>query len=81
MKLLGIDAGQETPAPISSQSKRDTTSIQNRDYKRRRQSYRAKNVHITKRTPTQVARHLVQLHMEALAELHATAKHDTGASR
>lgn len=25
-----------------------------RDYKRRRQSYRAKNVHITRRTPVQV---------------------------
>ena len=25
-----------------------------RDYKRRRQSYRAKNVHITKRTPIEV---------------------------
>ena len=27
-----------------------------RDYKRRRQSYRAKNVHITKRTPIEVRR-------------------------
>ena len=28
-----------------------------RDYKRRRQTYRAKNVHITRRTPVQVAVH------------------------
>lgn len=26
-----------------------------RDYKRRRQKYRAKNVHITRRTPTEVS--------------------------
>jgi len=32
-----------------------------RDYKRRRQSYRAKNVHITKRTPVQVTRDLIEL--------------------
>ena len=31
-----------------------------RDYKRRRQSYRAKNVHITKRSPTDVSLHLKQ---------------------
>ena len=28
-----------------------------RDYKRRRQKYRAKNVHITRRTPTEVRIH------------------------
>lgn len=27
-----------------------------RDYKRRRQKYRAKNVHITRKTPTEVSR-------------------------
>jgi len=30
-----------------------------RDYRRRRQTYRAKNVHITKRTPTQVQRDII----------------------
>jgi len=38
-----------------------------RDYKRRRMSYRAKNVHITKRTPSQVARDLINARMEELA--------------
>lgn len=35
-----------------------------RDYKRRRMKYRAKNVHITKRTPVQIARDLINLRME-----------------
>lgn len=30
-----------------------------RDYKRRRQTYRAKNVHITKRTPVEVSMRLL----------------------
>eukprot|EP00028_Trichosphaerium_sp_Am-I-7-wt_P008215 CAMPEP_0168532386 /NCGR_PEP_ID=MMETSP0405-20121227/16196_1 /TAXON_ID=498012 /ORGANISM="Trichosphaerium sp, Strain Am-I-7 wt" /LENGTH=88 /DNA_ID=CAMNT_0008557737 /DNA_START=288 /DNA_END=554 /DNA_ORIENTATION=+ len=34
-----------------------------RDYKRRRQSYRAKNTHLTKRTPTQVARDTIGMLM------------------
>ena len=34
-----------------------------RDYKRRRQTYRAKNVHITKRTPKQISKELVELFM------------------
>ena len=32
-----------------------------RDYKRRRQSYRAKNVHITRRTPVQVSLYIFTL--------------------
>ncbi|XP_065843919.1 uncharacterized protein [Oscarella lobularis] len=38
-----------------------------RDYKRRRQSYRAKNTRITKRTPTQILRDLIDVRMEILA--------------
>lgn len=34
-----------------------------RDYKRRRASYRAKRTHITKRTPTQVTRELIRIMM------------------
>ncbi|XP_077382442.1 U11/U12 small nuclear ribonucleoprotein 48 kDa protein isoform X2 [Festucalex cinctus] len=38
-----------------------------RDYKRRRQSYRAKNVHITKKSYTEVIREVIQVHSEELA--------------
>ncbi|XP_061531709.1 U11/U12 small nuclear ribonucleoprotein 48 kDa protein [Phycodurus eques] len=37
-----------------------------RDYKRRRQSYRAKNVHITKKSYTEVIREVIQVHSEEL---------------
>ncbi|XP_030064709.1 U11/U12 small nuclear ribonucleoprotein 48 kDa protein [Microcaecilia unicolor] len=37
-----------------------------RDYKRRRQSYRAKNVHITKKSYTEVIRDVIGVHMEEL---------------
>ncbi|XP_055964481.1 U11/U12 small nuclear ribonucleoprotein 48 kDa protein [Sorex fumeus] len=37
-----------------------------RDYKRRRQSYRAKNVHITKKSYTEVIRDVIEVHMEEL---------------
>ncbi|XP_068615869.1 U11/U12 small nuclear ribonucleoprotein 48 kDa protein [Brachionichthys hirsutus] len=38
-----------------------------RDYKRRRQSYRAKNVHITKKSYTEVIREVIQVHSEELS--------------
>ncbi|XP_038626949.1 LOW QUALITY PROTEIN: U11/U12 small nuclear ribonucleoprotein 48 kDa protein [Tachyglossus aculeatus] len=38
-----------------------------RDYKRRRQSYRAKNVHITKKSYTEVIREVIGVHMEELS--------------
>uniref|UniRef100_A0A674IN04 Uncharacterized protein n=1 Tax=Terrapene triunguis TaxID=2587831 RepID=A0A674IN04_9SAUR len=38
-----------------------------RDYKRRRQSYRAKNVHITKKSYTDVIRDVIGVHMEELS--------------
>lgn len=38
-----------------------------RDYKRRRQSYRAKNVHITKKSYTEVIRDVISVHMEELS--------------
>ncbi|XP_055083983.1 U11/U12 small nuclear ribonucleoprotein 48 kDa protein isoform X2 [Periophthalmus magnuspinnatus] len=37
-----------------------------RDYKRRRQSYRAKNVHITKKSYTEVIREVINVHSEEL---------------
>ncbi|NXF12010.1 SNR48 protein, partial [Smithornis capensis] len=39
-----------------------------RDYKRRRQSYRAKNVHITKKSYTEVIRDVIGVHMEELSQ-------------
>ncbi|ORY05856.1 hypothetical protein K493DRAFT_296260 [Basidiobolus meristosporus CBS 931.73] len=44
-------------------SKADLLAEQ-RDYKRRRKSYRAKNVRITQRTPTQIQRDLIAAYME-----------------
>ncbi|XP_046907307.1 U11/U12 small nuclear ribonucleoprotein 48 kDa protein [Hypomesus transpacificus] len=38
-----------------------------RDYKRRRQSYRAKNVHITKKSYTEVVREVIEVHSGELA--------------
>ncbi|XP_028327120.1 U11/U12 small nuclear ribonucleoprotein 48 kDa protein [Gouania willdenowi] len=38
-----------------------------RDYKRRRQSYRAKNVHITKKSYTEVIREVISVHSEQLS--------------
>ncbi|KAI4890690.1 hypothetical protein NFI96_033751 [Prochilodus magdalenae] len=40
-----------------------------RDYKRRRQSYRAKNVHITKKSYTEVIREVINVHSGELAKL------------
>ncbi|XP_069776967.1 U11/U12 small nuclear ribonucleoprotein 48 kDa protein [Narcine bancroftii] len=38
-----------------------------RDYKRRRQSYRAKNVHITKKSYTEIIKDVINVHMEELS--------------
>ncbi|XP_038666142.1 U11/U12 small nuclear ribonucleoprotein 48 kDa protein [Scyliorhinus canicula] len=38
-----------------------------RDYKRRRQSYRAKNVHITKKSYTEIIKDVINVHMEQLS--------------
>lgn len=46
-----------------------------RDYKRRRQSYRAKNVHITKKSYTEVIRDVINTHMEELVH-HLQEKDD-----
>ncbi|TRY97551.1 hypothetical protein DNTS_000352 [Danionella cerebrum] len=40
-----------------------------RDYRRRRQSYRAKNVHITKKTYTEVIREVIDVHSEELGKI------------
>uniref|UniRef100_UPI00358E2B39 U11/U12 small nuclear ribonucleoprotein 48 kDa protein isoform X2 n=1 Tax=Myxine glutinosa TaxID=7769 RepID=UPI00358E2B39 len=40
-----------------------------RDYKRRRQSYRAKNVHITRRSHTEIIREVIAVHTAELARI------------
>ncbi|KAG7336261.1 hypothetical protein KOW79_000954 [Hemibagrus wyckioides] len=40
-----------------------------RDYRRRRQSYRAKNVHITKKSYTEIIREVIDIHSGELAKL------------
>ncbi|XP_075069137.1 U11/U12 small nuclear ribonucleoprotein 48 kDa protein [Mixophyes fleayi] len=47
-----------------------------RDYKRRRQSYRAKNVHITKKSYTEIIRDVINLHMEELSGKWCDDMHD-----
>ena len=47
-KMSAVSDGEEESGNILEQLKRK------RDYRRRRQAYRAKNVHITKRTPKEV---------------------------
>ncbi len=52
---------------LAEQSKSEIEKLQEmRDYKRRRQTYRAKNVHITKKTPTATARDIINTRMEEL---------------
>ncbi|KAF4087559.1 hypothetical protein AMELA_G00072050 [Ameiurus melas] len=39
------------------------------DYRRRRQSYRAKHVHITKKSYTEIIREVIDVHTRELAKL------------
>ncbi|XP_018415846.1 PREDICTED: U11/U12 small nuclear ribonucleoprotein 48 kDa protein [Nanorana parkeri] len=51
-----------------------------RDYKRRRQSYRAKNVHITKKSYTEIIRDVISVHMEELSSNWRDDMHDEASS-
>ncbi|KAM9782590.1 U11/U12 small nuclear ribonucleoprotein 48 kDa protein [Neosynchiropus ocellatus] len=51
-----------------------------RDYKRRRQSYRAKNVHITKKSYTEVIREVISVHSAELARQWSQEVEEGGAS-
>ncbi|MEE6465074.1 hypothetical protein FKM82_006444 [Ascaphus truei] len=51
-----------------------------RDYKRRRQSYRAKNVHITKKSYTEIIRDVINVHMEELSNHWRDEAHDEASS-
>ncbi|XP_055067886.2 U11/U12 small nuclear ribonucleoprotein 48 kDa protein [Misgurnus anguillicaudatus] len=47
-----------------------------RDYRRRRQSYRAKNVHITKKSYTEVIREVIDVHSDELSRIWQEEKED-----
>ncbi|XP_077348282.1 U11/U12 small nuclear ribonucleoprotein 48 kDa protein isoform X1 [Lithobates pipiens] len=51
-----------------------------RDYKRRRQSYRAKNVHITKKSYTEIIRDVINVHMEELTSSWRDDMHEDASS-
>ncbi|XP_053699515.1 U11/U12 small nuclear ribonucleoprotein 48 kDa protein [Synchiropus splendidus] len=51
-----------------------------RDYKRRRQSYRAKNVHITKKSYTEVIREVIAVHSAELARQWSQEEEEGGAA-
>ncbi|CAG8591831.1 7023_t:CDS:2 [Diversispora eburnea] len=55
LKALSENSGQKSRAELLAEQ---------RDYKRRRKSYRAKNIRITQRTPTQIHRDLIAAYME-----------------
>ncbi|RIB06144.1 hypothetical protein C2G38_2217857 [Gigaspora rosea] len=57
-------AVQKKKGENQGQKSRTELLAEQRDYKRRRKSYRAKNIKITQRTPTQVHRDLIAAYME-----------------
>lgn len=55
-KLEAASGKQEEVKEVETKGKTYLQLLkEKRDYKRRRQNYRAKNVHITRRTPTEVS--------------------------
>ncbi|XP_060905529.1 U11/U12 small nuclear ribonucleoprotein 48 kDa protein [Labrus mixtus] len=52
-----------------------------RDYKRRRQSYRAKNVHITKKSYTEVIREVINVHSAELTRQWREDEHEEESAR
>ncbi|XP_012590255.1 PREDICTED: U11/U12 small nuclear ribonucleoprotein 48 kDa protein [Condylura cristata] len=66
---LFVDLAAKVNQDTSRQSPKSYLEIlaEVRDYKRRRQSYRAKNVHITKKSYTEVIRDVISVHMEELS--------------
>ena len=60
------EVNEETPVSeeLSNQPKKESSGI---DYKRRRQSYRAKMTHLTRRSVIQEHRDMINLRMQILA--------------
>eukprot|EP00057_Strongylocentrotus_purpuratus_P002042 XP_003723724.1 PREDICTED: U11/U12 small nuclear ribonucleoprotein 48 kDa protein [Strongylocentrotus purpuratus] len=75
------------PEKKDNDDKKETTQThaealaEMRDYRRRRQSYRAKNVHITKRSKTDVMREIIESHMKFLEETQSPVKEEEEESR
>ncbi|XP_046839696.1 U11/U12 small nuclear ribonucleoprotein 48 kDa protein-like [Xenia sp. Carnegie-2017] len=63
-ELTNLDDKEETP--IEGKKSELEILAEQRDYKRRRQSYRAKNVHITKRSPLEITREIINNRMQEL---------------
>ncbi|KAK7930565.1 hypothetical protein WMY93_006960 [Mugilogobius chulae] len=61
-----LQKGENTRAAERAQTHLELMA-EKRDYKRRRQSYRAKNVHITKKSYTEVIRDVINVHSEELS--------------
>ncbi|PRP81136.1 hypothetical protein PROFUN_01970 [Planoprotostelium fungivorum] len=70
LRRLDVDPLEDPSQMQSSTGQQQLSQVeqqqQERDWKRRRASYRAKNVHITRRTPTQVAKDLIEAKMAIL---------------
>lgn len=67
MDLEEVSDSNESKGTEGDQPKtRFEVLAEQRDYKRRRQSYRAKNVHITKRSAVEVMRDLIETQMHVL---------------
>ncbi|XP_031562394.1 U11/U12 small nuclear ribonucleoprotein 48 kDa protein-like [Actinia tenebrosa] len=68
LQNIAENTGDERGGAAVPKSHLDTLA-EMRDYKRRRQSYRAKNVHMTKRSNIEVMRDLIETQMKMLEEL------------
>lgn len=65
-----VNMADDAPKGVGEQFKSKLEMLaEQRDYKRRRQSYRAKNVHITKRTPTDIMREIIDNRMQELRNM------------
>jgi len=63
---VASDPNNDKDAEGGQPKSRFEVLAEQRDYKRRRQSYRAKNVHITKRSAVEVMRDLIETQMQIL---------------
>ncbi|KAJ7376358.1 Small nuclear ribonucleoprotein [Desmophyllum pertusum] len=65
---LAVESDPNNPKDTQGDESKSRFEVlaEQRDYKRRRQSYRAKNVHITKRSAVEVMRDLIETQMHVL---------------
>ncbi|XP_022083342.1 U11/U12 small nuclear ribonucleoprotein 48 kDa protein-like isoform X2 [Acanthaster planci] len=71
VSLQDLEFNQEAPLKTDESAKPKTRLeilAEMRDYKRRRQSYRAKNVHITRRSQTEIMREVIEAQMNELQQ-------------